>query len=130
MVTQNETYTGSSIPCSLDILDDLPITDQLALEFFATARCASFKQAARGLNVPAVLLRKRMEKLEEHLGAPVFVYKCNKLVLTRTGQKLRDHLSQSFGREALVKSKRSMNPTFKVTTCPRRGASYFSTCGT
>lgn len=103
MVTQNETYTGSSIPCSLGILDDLPITDQLALEFFATARCASFKQAARGLNVPAVLLRKRMEKLEEHLGAPVFVYKCNKLVLTRTGQKLRDHLSQSFGREALVK---------------------------
>ena len=27
-------------------------------------------------------------------------------------------------------SKRSMNPTFKVTTCPRRGVPYFSTCGT
>ena len=30
----------------------------------------------------------------------------------------------------LLIGKRSMNPTFKVTTCPRRGASYFSTCGT
>ena len=29
-----------------------------------------------------------------------------------------------------AEGKRSMNPTFKVTTCPRRGASYFSTCGT
>ncbi len=29
-----------------------------------------------------------------------------------------------------IDRKRSMNPTFKVTTCPRRGASYFSTCGT
>lgn len=54
MVTQNETFTSSVVPYSPDILDDLPIDDQLAVEFFATARCASFKQAARGLNVPVV----------------------------------------------------------------------------
>jgi hypothetical protein len=57
MVTQNETYKGGAVPYSPDILDDLPIDDQLAVEFFATARCASFKQAARGLNVPVVGLR-------------------------------------------------------------------------
>ena len=32
--------------------------------------------------------------------------------------------------KVLYWGKRSMNPTFKVTTCPRRGVSYFSTCGT
>ena len=42
MVTQNETYTSTVVPYSPDILDDLPIDDQLAVEFFATARCASF----------------------------------------------------------------------------------------
>ncbi len=39
MVTQNETYTSTVVPYSPDILDDLPIDDQLAVEFFATARC-------------------------------------------------------------------------------------------
>ena len=103
MVTQNETYTSGSVPYSPDILDDLPIDDQLALEFFATARCASFKQAARGLNVPVVGLRKRLEKLEEHVGAPVFVYKHNKLALTRTGERVSHYLCQLFGPDGLGK---------------------------
>lgn len=104
MVTQNETYTSGSVSYSPDILDDLPIDDQLALEFFATARCASFKQAARGLNVPVVGLRKRLEKLEEHIGAPVFVYKHNKLALTRTGERVSHYLSQLFGPDGLGKA--------------------------
>ena len=33
MVTQNETYTSTVVPYSPDILDDLPIDDQLAVEF-------------------------------------------------------------------------------------------------
>ncbi|MDU9402594.1 LysR family transcriptional regulator [Pseudomonas sp. zfem004] len=103
MVTQNETHTGGAAPYSPDILDDLPIDDQLALEFFATARCASFKQAARGLNVPVVGLRKRLEKLEEHVGAPVFVYKHNKLALTRTGERVSQYLCQLFGPDGLGK---------------------------
>lgn len=104
MVTQNETFTSSVVPYSPDILDDLPIDDQLAVEFFATARCASFKQAARGLNVPVVGLRKRLEKLEEHIGAPVFVYKHNKLALTRTGERVSHYLCQLFGPDGLGKS--------------------------
>ena len=104
MVTQNETYTSTVVPYSPDILDDLPIDDQLAVEFFATARCASFKQAARGLNVPVVGLRKRLEKLEEHIGAPVFVYKHNKLALTRTGERVSHYLCQLFGPDGLGKS--------------------------
>lgn len=104
MVTQNETYTSGSVPYSPDILDDLPIDDQLALEFFATARCANFKQAARGLNVPVVGLRKRLEKLEEHIGAPVFVYRHNKLALTRTGERVSKYLCQLFGSGGLGKA--------------------------
>ncbi|MDT3713695.1 LysR family transcriptional regulator [Pseudomonas soli] len=100
-VTQNETLPDVGISYSPDILDDLPIDDQLALEFFATARCASFKQAPRALNVPVVGLRTRLEKLEEHIGAPVFVYKLNKLALTRTGERVSFYLSQLFGPEGL-----------------------------
>ncbi|MFY1028795.1 LysR substrate-binding domain-containing protein [Pseudomonas asiatica] len=103
MVTHNETHTSGTVPYSPDILDDLPIDEQLALEFFATARCASFKQAARGLNVPVVGLRKRLEKLEEHVGAPVFVYKHNKLALTRTGERVSQYLCQLFGPDGLGK---------------------------
>ena len=35
-----------------------------------------------------------------------------------------------FQTNTLFLGNRSMNPTFKVTTCHRRGATYFSTCGT
>lgn len=120
MVTQNETYTSSVVSYSPDILDDLPIDDQLAVEFFATARCASFKQAARGLNVPVVGLRKRLEKLEEHIGAPVFVYKHNKLALTRTGERVSQYLCQLFGLKAwasLVKRRTPGLPSRSQSQC-------------
>lgn len=58
MATQNETSTGITVSCIPDILDDLPIDKQLALEFFSTVRCANFKQAARALNLPVVGLRR------------------------------------------------------------------------
>ena len=51
MVAQNEICTAGTIYYSADMLNDLQVSDQLALAFFATARCASFKQAARDLNV-------------------------------------------------------------------------------
>ena len=55
------------------------------------------------------------------------------------GQFVNDFDTQQINRQRLVLAavwrrrndcKRSMNPTFKVTTCSRRGAPYFSTCGT
>lgn len=104
MATQNETSTGITVSCIPDILDDLPIDKQLALEFFSTVRCANFKQAARALNLPVVGLRRRLEKLEEHIGAPVFVYKNNKLALTRIGDKVSHYLSQLFGPDGLGKA--------------------------
>lgn len=51
--------------------------------------------------MPVVGLRTRLEKLEEHIGAPVFVYKLNKLALTRTGERVSFYLSQLFGPEGL-----------------------------
>lgn len=51
--------------------------------------------------------------------------------LHRPGARLlRFAVAGGRGRQGQLQRKRSMNPTFKVTTCPRRGASYFSTCGT
>ena len=101
MATQHETFPNGGVPYSSNILDDLPVDDQLAVEFFATVRCASFKQAARGLNIPVVGLRKRLEKLEEHIGTPLFVYKNNKLSLTRTGERVSQSLCQLFGPDGL-----------------------------
>lgn len=49
-------------------------------------------------------MRKRLEKLEEHIGAPVFVYKHNKLALTRTGERVSHYLSQLFGPDGLGKA--------------------------
>ena len=37
------------------------------------------------------------------------------------------HSDQGWHYQMAAYGIRSMNPTFKVTTCPRRGASYFST---
>jgi hypothetical protein len=45
-----------------------------------------------------------LEKLEEHIGAPVFVYKHNKLALTRTGERVSHYLCQLFGPDGLGKS--------------------------
>ena len=79
------------------------INQQTALDFLATAHCACFKQAARSLNVPVVALRRKLEVLEDQIGSPIFIYKGNKLILTRTGQRLHDYLITSFGRDTQSK---------------------------
>lgn len=92
------------------------ITIDLALanELFVTSRCANFKQAARSLNVAVVGLRKRLENLEVRLGAPVFVYKQNKLVLTRAGQRLCDHIVSAFRHDRLKGSSERQTSQFRI----------------
>lgn len=88
MNNKPETFISPDATSREGAFDHLDIDDSLAALFFASVRCACFKQAARSLNTPVLDLRKRLERLEERLGAPLLVYRHNRLVPTRTGQRL------------------------------------------
>ena len=55
-----------------------------------------------------------MENLEVRLGAPVFVYKQNKLVLTRAGQRLCDHIVSAFRHDRLNGSSERQTSQFRI----------------
>lgn len=75
-----------------------PLIDrELAQRFLTCVRCASFRQAARSLNIRAAVLRKQMSHLEHHLGSPLFVYQDSALRLTLKGQRLQAALVARFG---------------------------------
>ncbi len=65
---------------------------QVAVCFLTTARCASFKQAARSLNLPPMVLRRQLQRLEKSIGDALFIYQKRALVLTIRGRSLRDEL--------------------------------------
>lgn len=69
------------------------IDTHCAQYFLASARCASFKQAARSLNISAAVLRKKLLVLEQCIGTPLFLYQDNKLSLTLVGKRLQKDLS-------------------------------------
>lgn len=73
------------------------IDRQLAQRFLTCARCASFKQAARSLNIRALILRKQLVQLEDQLGGPLFLLQNKTLRLTLKGQRLQAELIQRFG---------------------------------
>ncbi|CAM2995420.1 DNA-binding transcriptional regulator, LysR family [Pseudomonas gessardii] len=75
-----------------------PLIDrELALRFLTCARCASFRQAARSLNIRTAELRKQLALLEGRLGSPLFIYRENALRLTLKGQRLKTLLMARFG---------------------------------
>ncbi|WP_417312609.1 LysR family transcriptional regulator [Ectopseudomonas khazarica] len=65
----------------------------VARSFLATARCASFKQAARSLNMHPTVLRKQLRRLETSLGEALFVYQDRALALTSRGLSLQAELA-------------------------------------
>ncbi|CAE6952686.1 MULTISPECIES: LysR family transcriptional regulator [Pseudomonas] len=77
--------------------DSLSIDRQLAQIFMTSARCACFRQAARSLNMQVVPMRKRLRKLEESVGSPLFLYKGRELSLSATGRQLQQTLARQFG---------------------------------
>lgn len=75
-----------------------PLIDrELAQRFLTCARCASFRQAARSLNIRTAELRKQLAQLEGRLGSPLFVLRENALRLTLKGQRLQALLIARFG---------------------------------
>lgn len=70
MVTQNETYTSSVVPYSPDILDDLPIDDQLAVEFFRNSTLCQFQTGCPRAQCASGRPAETLEKLEEHIMLP------------------------------------------------------------
>ncbi|AZC26122.1 LysR family transcriptional regulator [Pseudomonas sessilinigenes] len=74
---------------------DMQSIDALSAQcFLISARCASFKQAARSLNISAAALRKKLLVLEQLIGTPLFLYQDNKLSLTLIGKRLQKNLSR------------------------------------
>ena len=67
---------------------DLPL-DANALELFARiAAAGSFAQAARNLGLTRAAISRRVQAMEEQLGAPLFVRTTRALGLTETGRRL------------------------------------------
>jgi DNA-binding transcriptional LysR family regulator len=60
--------------------------------FLATARAGSFSAAARELEVAASVVTKRVNRLEEHIGAVLFSRTTRRLTLTGVGERLRPRL--------------------------------------
>lgn len=59
--------------------------------FLRTAETLSFSEAARSLFISQSTLSEQISKLEEELGAPLFVRKPHHITLTETGTMLIDH---------------------------------------
>ncbi len=72
------------------------IEGHIAEGFLATARCASYTQAARTLNVHPARLRKQLRWLESGIGEALFIHQDNALLLTPAGQSLQQRLSSRF----------------------------------
>lgn len=69
---------------------------QVARSFLTTARCASFKQAARSLNLPPMVLRRQLQRLEKTVGEALFVYQERALALTVRGRTLQAELAAQY----------------------------------
>lgn len=69
---------------------------QVARSFLTTARCASFKQAARSLNLPPMVLRRQLQRLEKTVGEALFVYQERALALTVRGRSLQAELAAQY----------------------------------
>jgi len=68
----------------------------VARSFLTTARCASFKQAARSLNLPPMVLRRQLQRLEKTVGEALFVYQERALALTVRGRTLQAELAAQY----------------------------------
>ncbi len=97
-------------------IDTQSIDTHSAQYFLASARCASFKQAARSLNISAAVLRKKLLVLERLIGTPLFLYQDNRLSLTLVGKRLQKSLvnRQGEGLPAKVDSPRQATVVIAV----------------
>ena len=57
--------------------------------FLTTARAGSFSAAGRELGLAASVITKRVDRLEEDIGAALFTRSTRRLTLTREGERLR-----------------------------------------
>lgn len=100
----------------------MPSTEALR-GFEAAARLGSFERAARELNLTASAIRKRINSLEELVGAELFDRRSNAILLTAAGQQYLDSVKPilnllialpSFGQpnEATTKLRITATPTF------------------
>jgi DNA-binding transcriptional LysR family regulator len=72
-----------------------------ALEVFVTAaRCGSFSQAARDLDVTQSAVSRQIQQIEQHLGLALFVRHKTGLRLTPEGEALLPVVNEAFGRVA------------------------------
>lgn len=76
---------------------DLPPIDSLRA-FASAARSASFKRAAAELHLSASELSRRIQALEEHLGAPLFRRLNPGLELTEAGERYRGVVDEVIAR--------------------------------
>jgi DNA-binding transcriptional LysR family regulator len=66
------------------------MTQLLDIEaFLTTARAGSFSAAGREIGVAASVVTKRVDRLEQDVGAPLFTRTTRRLTLTREGERLR-----------------------------------------
>lgn len=65
--------------------------------FHAVARDGSIARAAKRLHTSPPSISVQLQKLEEHLGQPLFVKQGRGLVLTQVGQLVRDYAEEIFG---------------------------------
>ncbi len=76
---------------------DLPPIDSLRA-FASAARTASFKRAAAELHLSASALSRRIQALEEHLGAPLFRRLNPGIELTEAGERYRSVVDEVIAR--------------------------------
>lgn len=81
------------MPDEQSLIHAQSLDSRSAQYFLASARCASFKQAARSLNISASVLRKKLLALEQRIGTPLFLYQDNSLSLTLVGKRLQAALA-------------------------------------
>lgn len=89
----NRETSYAKLESSLVSINEHHFNDPLVADcFLATVRCASFKQAARALNLQPAVLRKKLELLEDCIGAPLLLYRSNQLVLTQAGKQVHQYI--------------------------------------
>jgi LysR family glycine cleavage system transcriptional activator len=98
---------------------DLPAMDSLRA-FARAARTLSFKRAAAELHVSASALSRRIQGLEEHLGAPLFRRLNPGLELTAAGERYRAVVDDALGRLEAAQSELSpgAEPCLRLSALP------------
>ena len=111
-ITQNRPFPGHWRRTQLALHKDLP--PLLALRAFeAVARHLSFIKAANELSVTQSALSHHVQKLEQHLGKPLFIRRTRAIDLTADGQRYYDEIRPAL--EAIAAATRAQRVAATTT---------------